>query len=127
MAWVIIITTVAGGFLPLSGTAHASSLAVRSHSTGTSGSTSLTISKPSGTAENDVLVAMVIVDDDGDTASLSGWTVRVNTTNTAGAGDYRTLLFTKVAGASEPSSYTFTITDNEATFGSITAISGADI
>jgi hypothetical protein len=85
---------------------------VRSISSGfTANPTSqLVLSKPSGTIQNDVLVAFV-TNNGGQYCTVptpSGWTVVPNTDQIAGSTDAHTHAFYKVAGAAEPASYTFT-------------------
>ncbi len=66
----------------------------------------VTVNKPAGTAENDLMVAFIIAASGGITPTYpSGWTqATLDTTgNNSGAVAY------KVAGASEPSTYSFTV------------------
>jgi len=90
---------------------------------------SITINKPAGTVQGDLLAA-VISHQSGNNRSMTapaGWTAIPGTdvwegSNTHVHGWYR------VAGASEPASYTFTLTggDGRDTAGGIIAISGAN-
>lgn len=63
-------------------------------------STSATCSKPSGTASGDVLVALV--SSAGSAAAISGWTSQASANY---ASFYFNTILTKVAGGSEPGSY----------------------
>jgi hypothetical protein len=74
----------------------------------TSGTT-VVVSKPAGTIDGDVLVAMISVRAASAPAitAPSGWT-QVGTTASTGSNT-RTGVYTKVAGASEPANYTWTI------------------
>lgn len=92
----------------------------------TSTTASLTITKPTGVVAGDVLIANIAQRNNGTTApSLSGWTLI-----SSGAIDGGTTLgavLYKVAGASEPANYAFTLgsgaNNND---GSIVAFSGVD-
>jgi hypothetical protein len=89
---------------------------------------SITISKPSGTASGDLLVATIVrFEDSGNQASAftapSGWTEKDSTVNY----DYHTKVFYKYAGGSEPSSYAFTYgatSDGYGANGAITRVTG---
>lgn len=93
----------------------------------TSNSTSVAVSKPSGTVENDVLVAGI----GGASASSeswtppSGWTL-IRQTNNSSTIDANLGTFYKVAGSSEPSSYTWTGGNNAAHIAWIMRFDGAD-
>ncbi len=85
--------------------------------------------KPSGTVENDLLIAH-LVDDQADQTPLTspaGWTLLHESVTPIGA-DVRVWIYTKLAGGSEPADYTWTFSD----FGSegalcIARITGVDI
>ena len=68
---------------------------------------SATVNKPSGTVQNDVLVASVNFEKGSDNSVTppSGWTLIRRTNNGTDVG---MATYYKVAGASEPSSYTWT-------------------
>lgn len=82
--------------------------------------TSLTIDKPSGVAENDLLIAIVRVSDTASpytadvTAYPSGWTKQLDYTN---SGFYAFDIYYKIATSSEPSNYTWTISHSDANAG----------
>jgi len=81
-----------------------------------SGSSSLTINVPSGTQNGDVMVAHVIVQTAGNSlAAPTGWNIiKRQDTST----NISTATYFKVAGSSEPSSYTWTFgTSGEASGG----------
>lgn len=88
-------------------------------------STSLAISKPSGTAEGDYLVASIAFDREGGTPTItppSGWTAIQSEYSSAS-------LWTgyKLAGASEGSSYTWSFSgDSRAIAGGIVTIRGVN-
>src|SRR5574338_1038351 len=70
--------------------------------------TSLTVSKPTGTTTNDVLVAAVTVRGAPTITAPSGWTlIRSDASGTA----LSQALYRKVAGGSEPSSYAWTFSE----------------
>lgn len=64
------------------------------------------VSAPAGIAENDMLVAFVEDTNPASIVTPSGWT-KVGATFTGPAQGYGYALFWKIAGASEPSSYSF--------------------
>src|SRR5262249_8130397 len=71
--------------------------------------TSITVSKPAGTAQNDLLIAIVVHQGgmwEG-IAAPPGWSVIPNTDAFIGTTGPHTHAFRKLAGASEPASYTF--------------------
>ncbi len=72
-----------------------------------SGATSLTVAKPTGIAQNDLLFAFVGHLNATDRLNTpAGWTQIARNKN----GSVNQALFYKVAGASEPANYTFTLT-----------------
>jgi hypothetical protein len=71
-------------------------------------STSLVLPKPAGTATGDVLIAQVVNRGNSAITAPSGWTLIRDTPK--GTAE-RMATFYKVAGASEPTSYTFTSTN----------------
>jgi hypothetical protein len=66
-----------------------------------SSTTTLTINKPSGVVSGDVLVAIVTLTSGRTVTAPSGWTKR-------GESPGQVFIYTKTAGSSEPSSYTWT-------------------
>jgi len=83
----------------------------RSSSTsGTGADTNLVINKPTGTAAGDLLIALVGTDNTNTGVSApSGWTAAfVNDGPGPDGGQYS--LYYKIAGSSEPSTYTWTFT-----------------
>ena len=99
----------------------------------TSTNTTLTINKPTGVVEGDVMLANISQTDDNDAltsnASSSGWTLIAGADLDANTNPQRrgTLLY-KIATASEGSNYVFSL-DGNATgnIGAIIAFSGVDI
>jgi len=73
--------------------------------TGTANVGSVTLTKPTGTTTDDVLVAFIVANETGITPP-SGWTL-VDSQD-AGANIFRVSVYRKVATGSEASSYTFT-------------------
>ena len=95
----------------------------RNTQTGTAtGATSVSVTKPTGVQANDLLVAHVMVTGNA-TASLagSGWTP-VTSGTAANAGTQAS--FYKIAGGSEPASYSFTWTTNRSAVATVTAYYG---
>jgi len=89
----------------------------RSASSATAISTSLTINKPAGVVQNDVMVAEVAVRATNSITAPTGWTLILDT-SLGSSGHVST--YSKVAGASEPSSYTWTSFDANGKSGGIT-------
>ena len=89
--------------------------------------TSIAIAKPTGTAQGDLLVAVVAHQSGGVTNMTppAGWTAVPNTDYSDG-NNARIHAWYKQAGAVEPSSYTFTIVGSgQAVAGGILAVTGA--
>jgi hypothetical protein len=95
-----------------------------SATSGTTSNTSLTINKPSGVVEGDLMIVNICQANSNNNPTLSGWTLIAG----ANQGNYRyTAIMYKVATASEGASYTFTLgTGTDAAVGSIIAFSGVD-
>ncbi len=116
-ATVIVTVTSTGG----------GGIALRASATGTNtGATSLVLPRPSGTVAGDVLLAAVTVRGTPNITPPTGsptWTLvrtdpRVPTFTQA--------VFWHLAGASEPTSYTFTFDSSQTAVGTIVAYSGVD-
>jgi hypothetical protein len=72
-------------------------------------SATVTVSKPTGTLENDMIFAFFTVEAGGDVvAAPAGWTLQASQPTSG----YRWRVYNKYAGASEPSTYDFTVTAN---------------
>jgi len=85
--------------------------------------TSIIVNKPTGTIEGDLLVA--IMSTDGGALTLGapdGWTAITNNIGTT----HTSRSWYKIAGASEPTSYTFTVSASESIVCGILRISGHD-
>lgn len=87
-----------------------------------SGSTSLSIAKPTGVVEGGVMVATVTAAGTGSITTPSGWTL---IKNVAGA-TLRQVTYYKVAGASEGASYSWSLGSNRAASGGIVDYSGVN-
>ncbi len=84
----------------------------------------LTINKPTGVAENDLLIATISTD--GFTQNIvspKGWTEIKQDSN----GGMTLAVFSRIATASESASYDFTWDDNQQAAGAILRYSGVDI
>lgn len=83
---------------------------------------SLTVTKPNGTSETDLLVAFLAIDGDNSTFGAPGGWV-----DQGGATGYNrtTRVFTKVASGSEPGSYTFTSSSTNTYRACMVRITGA--
>src|SRR3954453_13850050 len=71
------------------------------------GATSLSLNVPSGTASGDVMVAVVNSASTTSPATPSGWTKDIGSSASYGSGSLT--VFTRVAGGTEPASYSFTL------------------
>ncbi len=93
--------------------------------TGAATAATLTITKPAGTAQGDVLVAAIVADGGTGTTITppAGWTLARTETQTT---NLRTSVYTKTAGASEPANYAFTFSTARKAAGSMTAYTGVD-
>lgn len=101
----------------------------RSTATAVSGSTtSLVINKPAGTVQGDVLVAAIGVYD-ATISTPSGWTLAPACpveSQVSGVTWRRLYVFHKLAGSSEPASYSFAVSVATQVSGGIAAYSGLD-
>lgn len=98
---------------PLPSSASATSISYRSGSKAynASGVSSLTVTKPSGAASGDLLLAFVEIRGDKSISSApSGWTLLAAASGNTGStnNDAKLATYYKVAGSSEPASYTWT-------------------
>jgi hypothetical protein len=82
--------------------------------TGAAASTSLVITAPTSTAAGDYMQTTITVNNGSSCTitTLAGWTLLARTNNTTVLGQG---IYYKIAGASEPSTYTWTITSEFAT------------
>ena len=86
-------------------------------------STTLTIAKPSGAVEGDVMVAAVNIGSGGAITAPAGW----EHVRTEGSGtSLRQAVYVRVVGASEPSTYTWTFASSVVASGVIVAYDGVD-
>ena len=92
------------------------SFVAKADSTSTANGGSLTISKPTGTSEGDVMIAVLsyFEIDVNSISAPSGWTLRAsrNINDFEGFRDHRFRVYTKQAGPSEGSSYTWTFSNS---------------
>lgn len=106
-------------------------VAVRSTSTAQIGSgASLAVTKPAGTTSGDLLVAVVFQDSDGyaSNGSLtapSGWGQAGSTITESGTSPWGK-VFTKAAGTSEPTSYSFNLAPSSSCAITMFALTGAN-
>jgi hypothetical protein len=115
-----------GTFALMCGSATAA-VGFRSETCGqSSNATTLTIAKPAGTAAGDVLIAHIGVANSPSISDPAGWTPIPALRGTVN-GDQQLVSWYRIAGASEPSTYTFTTgagTDGIA--GGVVAYTGVD-
>ncbi len=113
------------GTLTAPSIASSSTANVQSAANANGGATTLQISKPTSTSTDDLLVAGITVD--GGTATAvtapAGWTQIRRTDNTTFVS---TVSFWKLAGTSEPNSYTFNLSPSVRAVGGIVRITGVD-
>jgi fibronectin type 3 domain-containing protein len=81
----------------------------------------LTISKPAGLANGDVMLASIAVASTATATAPAGWA----SIGTLTSGSMRQTIYWHVAAASEPASYTWNFTANQNAAGAIVAYSGA--
>ncbi|HEY7172610.1 MAG TPA: C25 family cysteine peptidase [Vicinamibacterales bacterium] len=103
------------------------SIAFRSAAAGGGASGNLTITKPAGTALNDVMVAAVGVRPNTVTITPpAGWTL-LRRTNNANPTAHSLAIYYKAAGAAEPANYSWTLSANTGNAGGISSFSGVDV
>lgn len=83
-------------------------ITVRSVGTGSAAGGNVTVTKPTGTAEGDYLIAYNTMDPDSAASTMTGASgfSQIGTTNTVTSAGHAK-VWAKVAGASEPADYTF--------------------
>ena len=81
------------------------------------------IPTPAGVQANDVMVAVLDVKVAPTMTPPAGWNL---VSTTANGSNFTHKVYTKVATAGEPASYTFTINENRAISGAISAYSGVN-
>lgn len=88
------------------------------------GATDLTINKPSGTVEGDIMYALIIHETGTSVTETppSGWADVGTVPLGLGSGQSTALIYKKTAGASEPASYTFSTNTSNQMAGTIVAI-----
>jgi hypothetical protein len=97
---------------------------VGTSSSGSSSSrTSISLSRPVGTSAGHVMVASIASNDDPGFSAPAGWTL---VRDDSVAGRLRQAVYVKVAGPSEPTSYTWTLPEWRRVAGGITTYSGVD-
>lgn len=104
-------------------------IAFRSKSEAYATSSPLVINKPAGTVENDVLIASRMYYGDDDTSSPpSGWTLIDYASESTPETDtgHRLLVYRKVAGSSEPSTYSWAMGSDQVQSVAIACYSGVD-
>ena len=100
--------------------------AFRSAASATTTGATLTISKPTGVALNDVLIASIgLTPSTGTITPPSGW-VLVRRTNNAGPTSNSLAVYYKVATGSEPASYAWGMSGSSFTTGGVQAFTGVD-
>lgn len=95
----------------------------------TTASTSVTVTKPTGTADGDYLVAFVAADRGSSgypTAAPSGWTQIAQDASGAGSTHAACTAYAKTAGASEPADYTWTLPSAYLAVATMHRVSGVD-
>jgi hypothetical protein len=90
----------------------------------TTASTSLVITRPAGTAPGDVLVASLAFNGSTISSTPAGWIPIAALAG--GAGNPRLQAYYRIAGAAEPSTYTWTTHSAVASSGGIARYSGVD-
>ena len=100
--------------------------AFRSAASATTTGATLTITKPSGVATNDVLIASIgLTPSSVAITPPAGWTL-VRRTDNAGPTSNSMAVYSRVAGASEPASYAWGVSGASFTVGGVQAFTGVD-
>ncbi len=123
--YLVLVLTL---FLPSLGRVveAASTISLRSASTGTNGagSTHLVLTAPTGTQSGDVLIAQVVINSASSVITApSGWALVLATKSGSSVEE---ATFYKAATASEPASYTWTFGASQPATGAITSYSGVN-
>jgi hypothetical protein len=85
---------------------------------------SITVARPAGTAPGQAMVASIVSNDDGPAFSApAGWSI---VREDSIPDTLRQTIYVKVAGPSEPASYTWTLSQYRRVAGGITTYSGVD-
>lgn len=112
---VLLVPSVADGAVAFRAAASSGTVA--------GGATTLSIAKPAGTQAGDVMLASLAAQGSGAITPPSGWTVVQDTPNgTTG----RQASYVHVAGASEPTSYSWSLGTTRIASGGVLAYSGVD-
>lgn len=121
----LAVALLAGLFLVCAGEAHASIVFRRASAGSANKTTSVSVAKPTGTSAGWVLVANVVLGYSGSPQTItapSGWTA-IRTVDSGSS--LRQTTFFKVAGSSEPTSYTFRVASGQNDFAAgVAAYSG---
>jgi hypothetical protein len=93
-------------------------MAIIASSVDTAGSASTAVAMPSGIQQNDLLFIFLNNQGSGtfSVTPASGWTQIATDGGSTGTGSLNVFLYYKVAGASEPSTYTFTTTSGNSNY-----------
>ncbi len=120
-------TLIMGGFFVIAPQAFAAIAQRGAAMSGTTTNTSLSVTKPTGVVSGDVLIVNIAQGGNNSTAPTStGWTLIDGRSLAGGTRRYGAVLY-KVAGGSEPASYTFTLGSGvDSVAGSIVAFSGVN-
>lgn len=108
--------------LALSPAAARAAIAVVASSSASSTTATLSIAKPTNTVSGNVMIAVVSGAGTTTISAPSGWTPIQDTTS----GSMRQLSYYRVAGSTEPASYSFTSSASRNASGGITSYSGAN-
>ncbi|MGH9009904.1 MAG: metallophosphoesterase [Acidimicrobiia bacterium] len=125
LAAVLIAGLLVALFAPVSPTPAAAGVAqVGSSSSGSSKALkSITLKRPSGTAAGHVMVASIVNNDDDPVTAPAEWTV---VRRDSIEDRLHQAVYVKVAGSSEPKSYTWKVSDYRRIAGGITTYAGVD-
>jgi hypothetical protein len=97
-----------------------------SNQTAAGGATSLSINVPAGTAAGDVMVAVITSANGTAPATPSGWSPVAGASAGIGPGSGSLAVFTRVAGSSEPASYSWSLGGTFEASGAIGTYVGVD-
>ena len=113
---VVVIGAAALSAAPAQG-----AVAFRAATSAKQTASSISVSKPSGTSAGDAMIAVISGSGTGDIPTPSGWTLVQES-----PGSPRLETFVKVAGSSEPGSYSFSVGSSRDIGAGISTYSGTD-
>jgi hypothetical protein len=119
----VLLVTLSFALAPAGAQAAISLVAASSAATTGGGAVSLAITKPTGVGSGNVMIAVLTATGSGALTPPAGWTVIQDTTQGAAI---RQITYYRVAGSSEPASYSWSLGSTRQASGGIIAYSGVN-